>query len=115
MDGILIATGSEVELAFQAQAELFKQGHDVRVVSMPSMELFDKQSNEYKELVLPRSMRKRLAIEMGTDFGWHKYIGLDGQMLSVNQFGASAPADLVIKNYGFTVENVVNTFLAISI
>ncbi|WP_346965567.1 transketolase [Coprobacillus cateniformis] len=115
LDGILIATGSEVELAFQAQTELFKQGYDVRVVSMPSMELFDKQSDEYKELVLPRSMRKRLAIEMGTDFGWHKYIGLDGQMLSVNQFGASAPADLVIKNYGFTVENVVNTFLAISI
>ena len=111
LDGILIATGSEVELAIQAQKELFKQGHDVRVVSMPSMELFNKQSDEYKESVLPSYMRRRLAIEMGTSFGWHRYIGLDGAMLSVDQFGSSAPADKIIENYGFTVDNVVRTYL----
>lgn len=111
LDGILIATGSEVELAIKAQKELYSQGKDVRVVSMPSMELFDQQSNEYKESVLPKETRKRLAIEMATDFGWHKYIGLDGDMLCVNRFGASAPANIVIENYGFTVENVVNKFL----
>lgn len=113
LDGILIATGSEVELALKAQEELLKQGQDVRVVSMPSMELFDKQSAEYKETILPNAMRKRLAIEMGTDFGWHKYIGIDGKMLSVNTFGASAPASVVIEKYGFTVDNVVQSFLAI--
>lgn len=112
LDGILIASGSEVELAIKAQAELLKRGHDVRVVSMPSMELFDQQNEEYKESVLPKTMRKRLGIEMGTDFGWYKYIGLDGKMISVNQFGTSAPANVVIPNYGFTVENVVETYLA---
>ena len=111
LDGILIATGSEVELAIQAQKELFKQGHDVRVVSIPSMELFNKQSDEYKESVLPSYMRRRLAIEMGTSFGWHQYIGLDGAMLSVDQFGSSAPADKIIENYGFIVDNVVRTYL----
>ena len=79
---------------------------------MPSMELFDQQSDEYKESVLPRDMRKRLSIEMSSDFGWHKYVGLDGKTLSVNKFGASAPAAVVIENYGFTLENVVNTFLS---
>lgn len=111
LDGIFIATGSEVELAMKAQEELLKQGYDIRVVSMPSMELFDQQSDEYKESILPHTMRKRLGIEMGIDFGWYKYIGLDGKMISVNQFGTSAPANIVIPNYGFTVENIVNTFL----
>lgn len=114
LDGILIASGSEVELALKAQQELLNHGKDVRVVSMPSMELFEEQSQEYKESVLPKNMRKRLAIEMGTDFGWYKYIGLDGCMLSVNDFGKSAPAHVVIENYGFTVENVIKTFLAMS-
>ena len=112
LDVILIATGSEVSLAIEAQKELLKQGHDVRVVSMPSMELFDAQTAEYKETVLPSSMRKRLAVEMATEFGWHKYLGLDGRMLSVNQFGSSAPANKVIEEYGFTVENVVKTYLS---
>lgn len=112
LDGILIATGSEVELALKAKDELLKKGQDVRVVSMPSMELFDAQSDAYKESVLPDSMRKRLGIEMGTDFGWYKYLGLDGKMISVNQFGASAPANVVIEKYGFSVDNIVNTFLA---
>lgn len=113
IDGIIIATGSEVELALKAQKELLLKGQDVRVVSMPSMELFDAQSDEYKQTVLPKEVRKRLAVEMATDFGWYKYVGLDGKVLCVNTFGASAPADIIIKNYGFTVENVVNTFLTI--
>jgi transketolase len=111
LDGILIASGSEVSLAIQAQKELRKKGKDVRVVSMPSMELFDQQNSEYKEAVLPHNMRKRLGVEMATDFGWHKYIGLDGKMISVNTFGTSAPAQVIIPNYGFTVENVVDTYL----
>lgn len=114
LDGILIATGSEVELALQAKKELLSKGYDVRVVSMPSMELFDQQSQNYQDSVLPRTMRKRLGIEMGTDFGWYKYIGLDGKMISVNQFGASAPANKVIQEYGFTVENIVETYLSMN-
>jgi len=111
LDGILIATGSEVGLALKAQEILLQKGQDVRVVSMPSMELFNDQSIDYKESILPSSMRKRLAIEMGTDFGWYRYIGLDGKMLSVNIFGSSAPASVVIEKYGFTVENIVKEFL----
>lgn len=113
LDGILIASGSEVELAMKAQKVLFEQGHDVRVVSMPSMELFNQQDDEYKNSVLPLNVRKRVAIEMACDFGWHKYVGLDGKVISVNQFGASAPANVVIEKYGFTVENVVQTYLSL--
>ena len=90
--------------------ELEKQGHSVRVVSMPSMNLFDAQSDEYKESVLPNSCRKRLSVEMLSDFGWHKYVGLDGKTMGVDTFGASAPASKVIKEYGFTVENVVKEY-----
>lgn len=113
LDGIIIATGSEVELAMQAQKALLEQGKDVRVVSMPSMELFDQQDDLYKEKVLPKHIRKRLAVEMACDFGWHKYVGLDGKVISVNQFGASAPANIVIQKYGFTVENIVETYLSL--
>lgn len=113
LDGIIIATGSEVELAMQAQKALLEQGKDVRVVSMPSMELFDHQDDSYKEKVLPKHIRKRLAVEMACDFGWHKYVGLDGKVISVNQFGASAPANIVIQEYGFTVENIVETYLSL--
>jgi transketolase len=112
-DGIIIASGSELELALKAQEELMKQGKDVRVVSMPSMFLFEQQSDEYKESVLPKSIRKRLAVEMASEFGWHKYVGLDGKVISVDTFGASAPANIVIPNYGFTVENVVETYLTL--
>ncbi len=111
IEGILIASGSEVSLAIKAQKILLENGHDVRVVSMPSMDLFDKQTNEYKESILPNHIRKRLGIEMSSDFGWYKYIGLDGQMMSVNEFGKSAPAATIIENYGFTVENVVKKYL----
>ena len=106
IDAILIASGSEVNLAMQAKEELKKENIDVRVVSMPSQDLFDKQSQEYKESVLPNSIRKRLSIEMASSFGWGKYVGLDGITMSIDRFGASAPADDVITNYGFTVDKV---------
>ena len=113
LDGILIATGSELELAMKAQEALYQQGHDVRVVSMPSMELFDAQDEAYKEMILPSNIRKRVVIEMACDFGWHKYAGLDGKVISVNQFGASAPAAVVIEKYGFTVDHLVETYLSL--
>lgn len=107
IDAIIIASGSEVNLAMDAKEKLLQENIDVRVVSMPCMELFDEQDAAYKESILPTSIRARLSIEMATDFGWHKYVGLDGKTMSVNTFGASAPADVVIEKYGFTVENVM--------
>ncbi len=108
-DVILIASGSEVSLAVDAKAELLKDGIDVRVVSMPSMDVFEQQSDEYKESVLPKSVRKRVAIEALSDFGWGKYVGLDGAYVTMHSFGASAPAATLFKEFGFTVENVVKT------
>ena len=108
-DAILIASGSEVSLAVDAKAELIKDGIDVRVVSMPSMDVFDQQSDEYKESVLPKSVRKRVAIEALSDFGWGKYVGLDGAYVTMHGFGASAPAATLFKEFGFTVDNVVKT------
>lgn len=107
LDAIIIATGSEVNLAMQAKAVLYEKGIDVRVVSMPCMELFDMQDNEYKESILPNSMRKRLSIEMGSEYGWYKYVGLDGLTMAINEFGQSAPAHHVIEYFGFNVDNVV--------
>ena len=108
-DAILIASGSEVSLAVDAKAELIKDGIDVRVVSMPSMDVFEQQSDEYKESVLPKNVRKRVAIEALSDFGWGKYVGLDGAYVTMHGFGASAPAATLYKEFGFTVENVVKT------
>lgn len=108
-DAILIASGSEVSLAVDAKAELMKDSIDVRVVSMPSMDVFDQQSDEYKESVLPKSVRKRVAIEALSDFGWGKYVGLDGAYVTMHGFGASAPAATLFKEFGFTVDNVVKT------
>lgn len=108
LDAIIIATGSEVNLAMKAKEVLYNQGVDVRVVSMPCMELFDLQSDEYKESVLPDSMRKRLSVEMGSEFGWYKYVGLDGITMSIDEFGQSAPAKDVIEYYGFNVDNIVS-------
>ncbi len=108
-DAILIASGSEVSLAVDAKAELMKDGIDVRVVSMPSMDVFEQQSDEYKESVLPKSVRKRVAIEALSDFGWGRYVGLDGAYVTMHSFGASAPAATLFKEFGFTVENVVKT------
>lgn len=106
IDAIIMATGSEVDLALKAKAELIEEGIDVRVVSMPSFDLFEAQSDEYKESVLPRNVTKRLSVEMASTFGWGKYVGFDGISLGIDTFGASAPANVVIENYGFTVENV---------
>jgi transketolase len=105
-DGILIASGSEVSLAVETKAALAKENIDVRVVSMPCMDLFEKQTEEYKASVLPKNVRARVAIEAATDFGWGKYIGLDGDTVTMKGFGASAPADILFKKFGFTVENV---------
>ncbi|MEY8462991.1 transketolase [Streptococcus merionis] len=108
-DTILLATGSEVELAINAAKALAEKGTKVRVVSVPSTDLFDAQEPEYKEEILPNSIRRRLAIEMGASQNWYKYVGLDGAVIGIDTFGASAPAAEVIANYGFTVENVVAT------
>lgn len=108
-DAIIIASGSEVSLAVNAKEELKKSGIDVRVVSMPSMELFDKQSAEYKESVLPNGVRKRVAVEALSDFGWYKYVGLDGRVIAMEVFGASGPAATLFEHFGFTVDNVVKT------
>lgn len=109
-DGILIATGSEVNLAVQAQKDLKAQGKDVSVVSLPSFDLFEAQDEAYKESVLPKAITKRVAIEAASPFGWERYIGSEGKMIGIDHFGASAPGDYVLEQFGFTVENVVNTF-----
>ncbi|MGY3766424.1 transketolase [Vagococcus vulneris] len=109
-DGILIATGSEVNLAVKAQKVLKEDGIDVSVVSMPCTMLFDKQDAAYKESVLPKSVKKRVSIEMGATFGWERYVGLEGKAMGIDTFGASAPGNQVIEEFGFTVENVVKIF-----
>ena len=106
-DTILIATGSEVALAIDVARELEKEGFKVRVVSMPSVELFEEQSKEYKEELLPLNIRRRVSLEMGNSSLWYKYVGLDGLAIGIDKFGASAPANKVIEEYGFTVEAVV--------
>ena len=108
-DAILIATGSEVSLAVSAQSKLLAEGIDVAVVSMPSWDLFEKQDDAYKQSVLPKDIKKRLGIEMGVSFGWHKYVGDEGAIIAIDTFGASAPGDTVIKEFGFTEENVMAT------
>lgn len=108
-DMILIASGSEVSLAVDAADELENEGVATRVVSMPCMDVFEKQSKEYKDKILPNTVRNRVAIEALSGFGWDKYTGLDGRVISMNSFGASAPQDLLFKKFGFTKENVVAT------
>lgn len=105
-DGILIASGSEVSVAVEAQEELAKEGIDVRVVSMPCMDLFERQSDEYKEKILPKKVRARVAVEAAANFGWGSYVGLDGATVTMPGFGASAPAGVLFKKFGFTKENV---------
>jgi transketolase len=106
-DLILMATGSEVALILQAQAKLEEEGISTRVVSMPSWELFEKQPAAYKEKVFPKANRKRLAVEMASPLGWHKYTTDEGDTLCMTTFGESAPAEDLYKEFGFTVDNVV--------
>lgn len=107
-DVILMASGSEVELIFKAADELAVKGIDARVVSIPSFEIFNAQDEAYKESVLPNSVRKRVAVEALTSFGWYQYVGLDGKVVSLDTFGASGNAATLFEQFGFTVENVVN-------
>src|SRR5471030_735988 len=112
-DVILMASGSEVELIYKAADELESKGIDARIVSMPSFELFDVQDEEYRESVMPRAVRARVAVEALTSFGWHKYVGLDGYVISLDTFGASGKAEILFKQFGFTVENVVDTAIKV--
>lgn len=112
-DIILIASGSEVELIYKAYDKLQEQGIDARVVSMPSFELFEVQSDEYKESVLPNRVRARLGVEALSSFGWYKYIGLDGDMISLDHFGESGNANDLFEKFGFTVDNVVDKAIKI--
>ncbi|MGL4894524.1 MAG: transketolase-like TK C-terminal-containing protein, partial [Shewanella sp.] len=103
-----IATGSEVQLAMDAAAALTEQGKQVRVVSMPSNTEFDKQDAAYKESVLPKAVTKRIAIEAAhTDF-WYKYVGFEGTIVGMTTFGESAPGNVLMAHFGFTVDNVLN-------
>ena len=108
-DAIIIASGSELSLAVEAKKVLAEDGIDVRVVSMPCMDIFEEQSEEYKAKVLPKNVRKRVAVEALSDFGWYRYVGLDGKVICMKGFGASGPANQLFEHFGFTVENVVNT------
>ena len=103
---ILMASGSEVPLVVEAKRLLKAQGVDARVVSVPSFELFDAQSDEYKEKVLPRAVRARVSVEAAATFGWHKYVGLDGIAIGIDSFGASAPAAQLFPHFGLTAEHV---------
>ena len=104
--GIYIASGSEVSLAIEAQAELAKEGINVTVVSAPCLDIFEQQSEGYKNSVLPKTIRARVAVEAAATLGWHKYVGLDGEVLGIDTFGASAPYKVLFKEYGFTAENI---------
>lgn len=112
-DGILIATGSEVNLALKAREELLAKGQDVSVVSLPSLERFEQQDDDYKNSVLPPSITKRVTIEAASTFGWAKYAGSAGLTLGIDNFGASAPGDLVLDKYGMNTQNIVNKFLSL--
>ncbi|WP_163192500.1 transketolase [Clostridium thermarum] len=106
-DVLLMATGSEVQLIVEAAARLDEKGIKSRVISMPSLEVFERQSAEYKESILPKAVRKRVAVEALSSFGWHKYVGLDGAVVSIDTFGASAPGNILFEKFGITVEKIV--------
>jgi len=106
-DLILIATGSEVSLALKAAEQLEAEGKNVRVISFPSWEIFEQQSDEYKNQIFPAEIKARVSVEMGVAMGWQKYIGDSGEAISIETFGASAPDSVLYEKYGFTVENVL--------
>ena len=107
-DSIIIATGSEVEIAVNAKKELNESGYKVRIVSMPSTDIFDQQNQAYKDAVLPSDIRKRVAIEAGATLSWYKYVGLDGKIIGIDRFGASAPFEILYKEFGITTDAVVS-------
>jgi transketolase len=104
---IIIATGSELELATKAAATLTAEGKAVRVVSLPCWELFEEQTQEYKDSVLPTSVKKRVSVEAGSTMGWHKYVGSEGAVIGIDTYGASAPGPTCYEKFGFTVDNVL--------
>ena len=106
-DLIFIGTGSELNLCIEASKEISSLGKKIRVVSMPCVELFEEQEESYKVSVLPSSVKKRVVVEAAHSFGWHKYTGFEGICITMDRFGASAPGGECMKNFGFTVENVV--------
>ena len=110
---IIIGTGSETQLALGAALKLQEEGIAARAVSMPSWELFQSQPDDYRESVLPSSVRTRVSVEAGTTIGWERYTGFDGATIGIDRYGASAPGDIVMANLGFTVENVANTARAL--
>ena len=112
-DVILIASGSEVSLALEAHARLTKDGIRSRVVSMPCWELFDAQPQFYRDAVLPPNVRARVSIEAASPFGWERYVGLNGAIISVTGFGASAPGPTVMREFGFTPEHIIATAKAV--
>ncbi len=112
-DVLLMATGSEVELIYNAWDILQEKGIDARVISMPSWEIFEEQTNKYKESVIPSAVKKRVAVEAASDFGWYKYTGLDGAVISMDGYGASAPAGQLFDKFGFTVDNVIETVMKV--
>jgi transketolase len=110
---ILIATGSEVSITLEAHERLTKDGIRSRVVSLPCWELFDAQPQSYRDAVLPPGIRARVSIEAASPFGWERYVGLEGAIIGVNRFGASAPGPVVMREFGFTVEHIVATAKAV--
>ncbi|MDD4542138.1 MAG: transketolase C-terminal domain-containing protein, partial [Eubacteriales bacterium] len=112
-EAIIMASGSELQLALEAADLLLAKGHPVRVVSMMSFELFAEQDAAYQERVLPASMRKRLAVEAASDMSWYKFVGLDGDVVCLDHYGASAPADVLFEKFGFTAEDVAQRCLAL--
>ncbi|MED3562613.1 transketolase [Bacillus xiapuensis] len=112
-DALLLASGSEVGLAVEAQKALAGEGVQVSVVSMPSWDRFEAQSQDYKDSVLPKNVKKRLGIEVGASLGWHKYVGDEGEVLAIDKFGASAPGEKIMEEYGFSVNNVVSRVKAL--
>ena len=115
IDGIIIATGSEVALALESQKELEKEEIYVRVVSMPSQNIFDEQSLDYKEKILPTAIKKRMVIEAASSFGWGKYIGMNGKTLTIDTWGLSGAGELLFEKYGFSVDTAIKIYKSIHI
>ena len=106
---LLIASGSEVSLSLKAAEQLEAEGKNVRVISFPSWEIFEQQSDEYKQQIFPAEIKARVSVEMGIAMGWQKYVGDSGEVMSIETFGASAPDNILYEMYGFTVEKIIAT------